>query len=131
MRIIMIRAFVNTRLFVLVVLVLLLSGCAAKERLQWIDNKIGEVLDEFQNKVGEEGKEPEQIKPMTGEDLTKELKEKIGQWLEDNNYNRYGDSLDTMYTGGTPLFNEATEESLDRFDYILNKHPDILEKLED
>ena len=118
-------------LLVLFFLVLLLSGCAAKERLQWLDNRIGEVLDEFQNKVGEEGKEPEQTKPMTGEDLTKELKEKIDQWLKDNNFNRYGDSLDTMYTGGTPLFNEATGESLDRFDYILSKHPDILEKIED
>ncbi len=40
--------------------------------------------------------------------------------------NEYGDPKDTMYAGGTPLFNEMTGQSRDRYDYILSKHPDWL-----
>jgi hypothetical protein len=29
-----------------------------------------------------------------------------------------------MYAGGTPLFNEATGKTMDRYDYIVMKHPD-------
>lgn len=125
-------------LMVLLFLVLLLSGCTAKGRLQWLDNKIGEMI--FSEDKRDEDEKAKDIASSTGEsdfsevdfkDLAREQKEKIDQWLEDNNLNRYGDALGTMYTGGTPLFNEATGESLDRFDYILKKIPDILEKIRD
>ena len=33
---------------------------------------------------------------------------------------------DTVYSGGTPLFNEMTGRSTDRYDYILKNHPDWL-----
>lgn len=51
-------------------------------------------------------------------------KAKIEDWIERNDLNRYGDSKDRIYRGGTPLFNEGTGESLDRYKYILKNHPD-------
>lgn len=45
-------------------------------------------------------------------------------WIKKNHLNQYGDSSDTYYTGGTPLFDESTGTSRDLYDYILSKHPD-------
>ena len=56
--------------------------------------------------------------------ITQEEKRKIDGWIIANNLNQYGDPKDTVYTGGTPLFNEATRERIDRYQYIINKHPD-------
>lgn len=47
----------------------------------------------------------------------------IEAWITANGLNTYGDAADTMYAGGSPLFNEATGESMDRFSYILSRHP--------
>ena len=51
-------------------------------------------------------------------------KTQIDTWIGENDLNQYGDRKDTAYAGGTPLFNEATGESTDRYDYILQRHPD-------
>jgi hypothetical protein len=51
-------------------------------------------------------------------------KAKIEKWIVDNKLNEYGDSADTLYTGGTPLFDEQTGETMDRFEYIRINHPD-------
>ena len=51
-------------------------------------------------------------------------KDQIDTWIKKNNLNQYGDSMDTMYVGGTPLFNEATGQTTDRYIYIADKHPD-------
>ena len=51
-------------------------------------------------------------------------KEKIDAWIKANNLNEYGDPIDTAYAGGTPLFDEATGKSIDKYEYIINKHPD-------
>ena len=48
----------------------------------------------------------------------------IDSWIEQNNLNQYGDSKDTMYPGGTPLFDERTGERTDRYEYIVKKFPD-------
>lgn len=50
--------------------------------------------------------------------------EQIEDWIKANSLNRYGDPVDFMYTGGSPLFNEQTGEVTDRYDYILQNHPD-------
>ena len=42
----------------------------------------------------------------------------MDEWLADNDLNRYGDPKGTMYTGGTPLFNESTGVSRDRYEYV-------------
>lgn len=52
-----------------------------------------------------------------------EEKELIDAWIIENNLNQYGDPKDTVYMGGTPLFNERTGESIDKYEYILRNHP--------
>jgi len=39
--------------------------------------------------------------------------------------NPYGDPPDTMYAGGTPLFDEKTGRSVPREQYVVSRHPDI------
>ena len=56
--------------------------------------------------------------------LTALERAQIEAWIIENDLNRYGDPKDTAYTGGTPLFNEATGQSTDRFDYLTDKYPD-------
>lgn len=56
--------------------------------------------------------------------VSDEEKAKIEAWIKANNLNQYGDSKDVMYTGGTPLFDERTGEKIERYDYIVSRHPD-------
>lgn len=56
--------------------------------------------------------------------LTVAEKSRIDAWIAANDLNEYGDAKHTMYTGGTPLFDEATGMSIDRYDYIATRHPD-------
>jgi len=51
-------------------------------------------------------------------------KQQIQSWIEENDLNQYGDPKNTLYPGGTPLYNEGTGETIDLYDYILRKHPD-------
>jgi hypothetical protein len=44
-------------------------------------------------------------------------------WVKANNLNDFGDPIDTMYAGGTPLFNEMTGESIPLEAYALKNHP--------
>lgn len=59
-----------------------------------------------------------------------ELDDQQKKWIDDmikkHGLNEYGDPKDTMYTGGTPLFNEMTGQMKDRYQYILEKHRDWL-----
>lgn len=119
----------------------LLSGCTAQEagqNLENIDKKVGEMIKNFQEQ--EEASDPagkeqsgeakeENQEPIAGS-LTGEQKQDIDSWLEENGYNRYGDSRNAIYTGGTPLYNEETGESIGRYEYILKKFPNILDRVE-
>lgn len=49
--------------------------------------------------------------------------EAFNAWATKNGKNQFGDPADTMYTGGTPLFNESTGESLPAAEYILTRNP--------
>ncbi|KAG1705128.1 hypothetical protein DVH05_004064 [Phytophthora capsici] len=51
-------------------------------------------------------------------------KKAVDAWIESNGLNQYGDSATVMYTGGTPLFDENTGTTTDRYEYILRRHPD-------
>ena len=62
--------------------------------------------------------------------LSSQGKEKIDDWLAQRNLNQYGDGKDTAYTGGTPLFDEATGQSTDRYSYLLQKFPELIEELD-
>lgn len=65
--------------------------------------------------------------PVTSANLSAADKQAIDAWLEKKGLNRYGDSPNAVYTGGTPLYNEKTGQPIERYDYILNKFPDILD----
>lgn len=56
--------------------------------------------------------------------ITSAEKKRIDVWISENNLNQYGDPKETVYAGGTPLFNEATGEQLDKYQYIIKKHPE-------
>lgn len=51
-------------------------------------------------------------------------KQQIEAWILENNLNPYGDPKDTVYIGGTPLFDEETGKSIDKYEYILENYPD-------
>jgi len=55
------------------------------------------------------------------------LKRKIEDWIRQQNRNEYGDEKGTVYIGGTPLFDEKTGKWKDRFEYILERHPELLD----
>lgn len=56
--------------------------------------------------------------------LTEAEKKRIDLWIKKEGLNQYGDPKDTVYSGGTPLFDEKTGEKIDRYEYILRRHPD-------
>ena len=117
----------NINIFLVFFLMFFLSGCA---RLEWLDNKAGEVFFNADSADWAlDDKKKESDTPDSFKDLSKEHKEKIDEWLLENNLNRYGDEMGIFYAGGTPLFNEVTGASKERFEYILEKIPDILEKI--
>lgn len=62
--------------------------------------------------------------PLLLRQITQEEKQRIAQWIIVNNLNQYGDPKGTVYIGGTPLFNEETLVRIDRYAYIVGKHPD-------
>ncbi len=55
-------------------------------------------------------------------------KQKIDRWIADNRRNPFGDPPGTAYMGGTPLFDERTGRSKDRYEYILERHPELRPK---
>lgn len=55
-----------------------------------------------------------------------DLRRRVDRWIRENGLNRYGDPAGTIYTGGTPLFNERTGQQLDRYEFILARHPELL-----
>ena len=54
-----------------------------------------------------------------------ETKARIDRWIKQEGRNTYGDPPDTVYAGGTPLFDERTGQVRDRYDYILARHPEL------
>lgn len=51
----------------------------------------------------------------------------IDSWLQSHKLNPYGDPEGTMYLGGNPLYDETTGETMDRYEYVVAKHPRILD----
>lgn len=60
-------------------------------------------------------------------DLTDAQKHTIDRFLVEKGLNSYGDPMGTMYAGGTPLFDERTGRTADRFEYLIAKFPGILD----
>jgi hypothetical protein len=57
-----------------------------------------------------------------------ETKQRIERYIREKGLNEYADPKDTVYAGGTPLFNEMTGRTTDRYEYILKKHPELRKK---
>ncbi len=121
--------------FALLFFVFILSGCQlkVKDSLNWIDKKIGEGMEKIEKDKKGNGKEAVKSKEREGtaraDDLSSEQKEAIDKWLKDNDLNRYGDSKNAIYRGGTPLLEPETGEKMNRYEYILKKFPNILERI--
>lgn len=49
----------------------------------------------------------------------------VDDWLAKNNRDEYGSPKGTMYMGGTPLFDEATGQQVDRLEYIYRNNPEV------
>ena len=75
-----------------------------------------DILKQEETPVGEENSPPVGI--------SDEEKNLIDAWIQENDLNQYGDFKGMVYAGGTPLFNEKTGESIDRYEYILQRYPD-------
>lgn len=63
--------------------------------------------------------------------VSNQQKFEIDRWLAERGYNQFGDPLGTMYTGGHPLQNVTDggtnqDPAALRFNYILNKHPELV-----
>ncbi|ETI30848.1 hypothetical protein F441_21973 [Phytophthora nicotianae CJ01A1] len=56
--------------------------------------------------------------------LSENEKKEVDAWIQANGLNQYGDAATRMYTGGTPLFDENTGKTKDRYAYILSHHPE-------
>lgn len=67
------------------------------------------------------------VGPVLAESLSEAQMSFIDRVLKDKGLNIYGDPEGTIYPGGTPLFDEATGVLMDRHEYVLRQHPDILE----
>jgi hypothetical protein len=46
--------------------------------------------------------------------------------VEARGLNEYGDARDLLYTGGTPLFNEATGTATPWLAYMKQRHPELV-----
>ncbi len=54
--------------------------------------------------------------------LSEEEKARIDQWIKENDLNRFGEPKKKVYVS-FPLVDEVTGERIDRYRYILSKHP--------
>lgn len=55
--------------------------------------------------------------------ISPDEKQRIDIWIRKNSLNKFGDLKDTVYAGGTPLFDEKTGKVTDLYEYIIQKHP--------
>jgi len=112
----------------------LLSGCSMSEKLRWLDDQAGRLFDDAQSGeqkifIATSSQEWIDLVKNKAVSLTIDQKDYIDKFLAENNLNRFGDATSTVYASGTPLFYKVTGESVDRFEYILKNHPEILEKI--
>ena len=131
---------------IFVLTTLSLTGCFSIKKLdQQVLEKNQELSDKIQQSQGDiildkQTELKEKTKATAGEmaektitfiakSLTDSVKSEIDQWLDKNGLNKYGVPVDTMYTGGTPLFDETTGEAKDKYEYILEKNPELVEEL--
>jgi predicted Holliday junction resolvase-like endonuclease len=123
-----------------------LTGCFSIQKLdQKVLEKNQQLSEKAQQELGDDIKQKQEdlkdkAKQTAGEmaektitfiakSLTDSVKKEIDQWLETKGLNQYGDPKDTVYAGGSPLFDETTGESKDKYEYILEKNPELVTEL--
>jgi hypothetical protein len=93
------------------------------------ESLVGKVFNGAKQTIGSGAQKGGRFIKESGEgyirNLTDDQKIIIAEWLARNNLNEFGDSIGTLYTGGTPLFNEITGESKDRFTHLFEKFPEL------
>ena len=57
--------------------------------------------------------------------ISDKTKKKVDEWIKKSGRNQFGDPKDTVYAGGNPLFDERSPGLKDRYQYILEKHPEL------
>ncbi|MFH0854826.1 MAG: hypothetical protein V1891_05065 [bacterium] len=112
--------------------VFLFSGCGAKIDLEnKIENSFKKSQDDainvWENNIAEQQKRKAEEYLKIG--ISEDAKIKIDEWVTKKDLNKYGDPKNLMYVGGTPLFNEITGEIIDRHEYILKNHPELVSEL--
>ncbi len=70
------------------------------------------------------------VAPVCAWELTSHEKSVIDRWLDDNGLNSYGDPEGTTYLGTSPLFDEFSGEFVDRYHFVLWKHPTLFTTLD-
>jgi len=126
------------RFVLLFFLLFLLTGCQSvvvSGGLKILDDNIGKALDNLNKNQASSTldlfNQKKSSQPLTSAALSEADKQAIDKWLEQKGLNRYGDAKNAVYTGGTPLFNEKTGQAIERYDYILNKFPGILDLIKE
>ncbi|MBI3183911.1 MAG: hypothetical protein HYZ28_17375 [Myxococcales bacterium] len=54
----------------------------------------------------------------------------VDGWLAKRRLDPYGSPEGTAYMGGTPLFDERTQETTDRLEYVYRRHPEAKQACE-
>ncbi len=57
--------------------------------------------------------------------LTDAQKKAINDYIASKDLNEFGEAKDAIYAGGTPLFDEATGTTTDKYDYAIDHNADI------
>jgi hypothetical protein len=124
------------KVFLFSFLIFILSGCqqlSVSNGLSILNDSLGKALNNLATNQASStfnflGKSTStQPAEITSADLTDAQKQSIDDWLAKKGLNRYGDAKNAVYTGGTPLYDAATGKPIERYAYILNKFPDILD----
>ncbi|MBT4121772.1 hypothetical protein HOE31_02370, partial [bacterium] len=87
---------------------------------QPVENNASDIIQEGIEKTSDwwEGGAEEYVTSLVNS-LTAQGREKIDEYLANKELNEYGDEEGTMYTGGTPLFNEETGVVLEKYEFLI------------
>ena len=65
--------------------------------------------------------------PVVSSRLDAKQTDCVERWLRGHGLDDYGNEKGTMYTGGTPTFDEATGKSVDRWTLVAKNRPEALQ----
>jgi hypothetical protein len=130
--------------FFILATIFFLSGSAIKdfqgsvsEKLKGFNDKIGDEFNSFNKRqegsvmeVFKEKKKEKSEENSESSGLSDEDKEKIDNWLSKNGLNKYGDTEGVYYPEGTPLIKGEDGEKIERYQYLLKRYPNILERVD-